>query len=111
MSGIVYYTLWKNYNEIMALAQEYKSSKMTNYSVLVRDIPESLAGTSFRHIILSTLFCTTGNATFVWACAASQGVSGVRGEEVSGVRGEEVSGVSGPVYNHGAKVAKPPSPL
>eukprot|EP00038_Savillea_parva_P022804 m.38680 g.38680 ORF g.38680 m.38680 type:complete len:810 (+) comp5690_c0_seq2:75-2504(+) len=41
-SAIIYYSLWKNYNEILAITQEYKSTKMRNYSVLVRNVPPDL---------------------------------------------------------------------
>ena len=40
ISFIVYYTLYKNYNEILKLAQHYKARRMSNYSILVRDIPK-----------------------------------------------------------------------
>eukprot|EP00037_Helgoeca_nana_P002762 m.35962 g.35962 ORF g.35962 m.35962 type:complete len:846 (+) comp12824_c0_seq4:140-2677(+) len=45
-SLIVYYTLWKNYREILLITQEFKATKMANYSVLVRSIPVDLRGDS-----------------------------------------------------------------
>ena len=58
ISGIVYYTLWKNYNEIMALSQAYKAEKMNNYSVLVRYLPAPLQGTDGLNEYFREMYAT-----------------------------------------------------
>ena len=40
ISFIVYFTLRKNYREILEITQNFKATKMRNYSVLVQNLPE-----------------------------------------------------------------------
>mmetsp|Transcript_20394 Transcript_20394/g.52998 ORF Transcript_20394/g.52998 Transcript_20394/m.52998 type:complete len:803 (+) Transcript_20394:300-2708(+) len=62
ISGIAYYTLRKNYNEIFAITQEYKSTSMQNYAVMVRNLPEELCNDEALLAYFKNLYPDTHDA-------------------------------------------------